>query len=226
MPSNVLCIIPARGGSKRFPGKNLALFDGKPLVGLAAEVAKESGLFETICISSDDEAIRTAGGEHGADYLYERPSQFAEDDVQLADVCTDLLGHLKTEGKEFDAFAILTPANPLRAVEDLTKAWELLQDPNVEVVLSVTAHLHSPQRALAVRENRLTHYFPNEDVEHYDVEERLYYHDAAVVFVRTEPFLKTGRLFGSNDVPYFTPEERSVNIDYPIELEWAEFIRS
>jgi len=220
----LLCIIPARGGSKRFPKKNIVLFNGKPLVGIAAEVAKASGVFQTICVSSDDKEILRTGGEYGADYQHTRSERLASDHVQLPEVCRDILDSLASEGKTFDSFAILTPMNPLRSTEDILAAEKLLTTTGADAVISLATHTHSPRRALAVRENRIRQYFSDENLETYTKEERLYYHDAAIVFVRTEPFLKSGKFHGPNVIPYFTPPERSVNIDYPIDLAWAEFL--
>lgn len=226
MQQRILAIIPGRGGSKRFPGKNLALFQGKPLVGIAAEVAKASGVFQAICVSSDDKEILRTGGEYGADCLHVRSEKFASDTVQLPEVCRDVLDHLASEGKTFDSFAILTPMNPLRTTEDILAAEKLLTTSGADVVISLATHTHSPQRALAVRDNHVEQYFSGENLETYTKEERLYYHDAAILFARTEPFLRTGKFHGPNVVPYFTPPERSVNIDYPIDLAWAEFLYS
>ncbi len=226
MDPRFLAIIPARGGSKRFPGKNLALFNGKPLTGIAAEVAKASGVFQTICISSDNEEIISVATEFGADAIHRRSGALAGDSVQLPEVCKSVLEYFATEGKIFDVFAILTPMNPLRAVDDIVAARAIFEETGADTVLSLAVHTHSPQRSLAVRDGRIAQYFPDEELEKYESEERLYYHDAAVVFVRTEPFLRSGKLHGTNVAPYFTPVERSVNIDYPIDLAWAEFLSS
>lgn len=221
-----LCIIPARGGSKRFPRKNTALFQGKPLVGIATEKAKESRVFALVCVSSDDDDIMRMGKEYGADVLHRRPENLARDGIQLSDVCKNVLEYFASEGKHFDAFAVLTPMNPLRALEDIARAAALLQETGADTVLSLARHTHSPQRALAVRNNRIEQYFPDEELEKYETEEQLYYHDAAILFARTKPFIEKSSFFGSNVAPYFTPPERSVNIDYPIDLAWAEFLLS
>ncbi|MCB9808001.1 acylneuraminate cytidylyltransferase family protein [Candidatus Peribacteria bacterium] len=223
---NILAIIPARGGSKRFPGKNVVHFNGVPLVGLTAEIASKSGVFQSVCVSSDSEEILTVAQQYGANYVHHRSDMLAGDTVQLSDVCINILNDAASQGQTFDAFAILTPMNPLRSVEDIQSAKELLVETGADGVISLARHTHSPQRALAIRHNRIEQYFPSEELETYKTEEPLYYHDAAIVLMRTAPFLDTGKLYGSNVVPYFTPSSRSVNIDYPIDLEWAKFLFS
>lgn len=221
---SILCIIPARGGSKRFPKKNVALFHGIPLVGLAAKVAKESGVFDAICISSDDEDILRLGQEYGADETHKRLPEFASDRVQLGEACENILDDFASRGRQFDAFAILTPMNPLRTADDVRAATDLFLTSDADAVISVAQFPHSPQRALAIREEQVHWYFPNEEHERYTAEEPLYFHDATIVLVRTAQFRRTGKLYDGKVVPYRTPLGRSVNIDYKSDLELAEFL--
>lgn len=222
--SKSLCIIPARGGSKRFPGKNTALLNGKPLVAYAIDVAKESGVFDTVCVTSDDPAVLTIARERGVDIVHDRPADLATDTAQLRTVCLRLLEELAAEGKSYDSFALLVPVSPLRTAAQIRAAAKLLQSSDADTVLSVTAHIHPPQRALCIRKGHIEPFSPDDVVKRAQELETLYYHDGTVMFCKTKQFLESGEFYATNIVPYEIPAGTSVNIDDPSELAWAEFL--
>lgn len=221
-----LCIIPARGGSKRFPKKNTALLAGKPLITYAIETAKESGIFEDICVSSDDPDVLKIAREHNVDIVHERPGDLAGDTVQLKTLIKHLLEEFKNEGKQYDAFALLIPVSPLRSAEDIRKAFELLQSEDTNTVMSVERYSHPPQRAQCIRDGYLEPYFGSEHMKPAQQLEPLYRHDGTVVFCKVASFLQEGEFHGSRATPYEVPSDRTVNIDEPIDLQWAEFLMS
>ncbi len=218
--SKPLCIIPARGGSKRFPGKNTVLFDGKPLITHAIEVAKASGVFSAILVTSDDPEALKIARDNEVDIVHERSADLASDTAQLKTVCLSLL----KEYPDYDAFALLIPVSPLRTAEDIQKAYALLQSGDVNTVFSVKQHLHPPQLAVAIQDGYLKPFFESDNLKTAQQLENLYHHDGTVIFCKRESFLEEGEFYGSKVVPYEVPVERSVNIDEPIDLEWAEFL--
>ncbi|MBU0766668.1 acylneuraminate cytidylyltransferase family protein [Patescibacteria group bacterium] len=221
-----LCIIPARGGSKRFPRKNIALLNGKPLISYAIEVAQKSGIFDTVCVSSEDEEILGIAKEGGADVVLRRPDEFATDTSQIKHVCKHLLEHFSSEGREYDAFAVLIPVSPLRTTEDIIKTYEMLQARDVNCVMSVVPFVQPPQHALCVQGDTIESYFDMKTYKRSQELQQLYHHDGTIIFMKTKPFLKREEFYGEKVVPYFVHHERSVDIDSPIDLAWAEFLLS
>ncbi len=122
----IACLIPARGGSKRFPRKNIALLKGKPLIGRAIEAAVESDLFPEIWVSTNDAETAGVAAQHGAQ-LHNRPEQLATDSAPLIDVCLDFIEWLEKNGKLPDILCLILPTAALMLPEDLRKGYALLQ---------------------------------------------------------------------------------------------------
>src|SRR3989344_8957535 len=137
-----LCVIPARGSSKRFPRKNVALFSGKPMLAFTIEAAKESGLFERVCVSSEDEEILSIAAQFGAEPL-KRPMELATDTSTVCDVCVSLLAHDAP-----DVFAVLQPTNPLLLPQHIRDAFGIFESKSADVVMSVVPYHFPPQHAV------------------------------------------------------------------------------
>lgn len=221
-----LCIIPARGGSKRFPRKNIALLRGKPLLQYAIEVAKQSGVFHAVCVTSEDEEILTLATKHGADIVHRRSPGLASDSAQLKKVCVYLLETYAANGQSYDAFGLIIPTSPLRTAEDVRSAYELLQSPEADSVMSLTRFIHPPQSATRIDRGYVCLRFGVTGTKQSQAQEPLYHHDGVIIFCKTEAFLREPEFYGKCVVPYFTPPERSVDIDVPLDMEWAEFLLS
>jgi pseudaminic acid cytidylyltransferase len=222
--SKPLCIIPARGGSKRFPRKNIALFNGKPLLAQAVETAIASDVFSEVIVTSDDDEFLAVASEYGATAI-KRSADLSSDTAQVKQVCADLLKSLADEGKVFDAFAVLIPVSPLRTVEDIQKAYELLQGDTVHTVMSVVPYDSPPQLAQSIKGDYMEPYFDGDKLPAQQME-TLYHHDGTVIFCDAASFLEEGEFYGSHVVPYIMPLERTVDIDEPKDLQWAEFLHS
>ncbi|NEP42096.1 MAG: acylneuraminate cytidylyltransferase family protein, partial [Okeania sp. SIO2H7] len=130
-----LCIIPARGGSKRLPRKNIAVLAGKPLLAYAIEAAIESNVFEQVCVSSEDEEILEIASVYGADLPLRRPQELSTDRSQVKQVCTYLLEELTAKGRIYNEFAVLLATSPLRTAEDIKAAYELFKNENANYVI-------------------------------------------------------------------------------------------
>lgn len=218
-----LCIIPARGGSKRLPRKNLALLAGSPLLAYAVEAAFDSGVFERICVSSEDEEILELAERLGASAL-PRPPRLADDDVQVKEVCRHILESFAAERLEYEEFGLLLVTNPLRTGDDIRNAYMLMSDAGVNSVISLVEYSHPPQRAVRIEGRYVVPYFSVEQMKRAQDLRTLYRHDGSVLFIRTDVFLKERELYTSQTVPYHLPRSRSVDIDDALDLEWAEFL--
>lgn len=224
MPDKPLCIIPARGSSKRFPGKNIALLSGKPLLAYAIEAALESGVFDQVCVSSEDEVVLDTARAYCAHLALKRPPELATDTAQVKHVSRHVLEYFIARGLAYSEFAILLPTNPLRTAEDIKAAYEIFQREEANYVMSLVPYSHPPQRAVLVQDGYVKPYFGLQYMKQAQLLDTLYRHDGSIIFAKSEAFLKEGELYGTKVVPYFIPVERSVDIDSPMDLAWAEFL--
>lgn len=153
---SAIAIIPARGGSKRIPRKNLREFHGRPIVGYAIRAALESGLFEEVMVSTDDDRIAAVAGECGAAVPFRRSAATASDHATTLDVLREVIAGYRAKGRQFDrlcclyATAALTDGETLRAGQAM-----LAENREAACVVPVVRYGHPVQRALAIRDGRL-----------------------------------------------------------------------
>ncbi len=135
----VLAIIPARGGSKRIPNKNVRDFCGKPLLAYAIEQAKTSKCINRVVIDTDSAEIAKVAEHYGVPVPFLRPSHLATDTASVNDALLFLLSRLKKdEGYEPDYLVLLQTTSPLRELEDIQACWELMRDTDADTTLTVT----------------------------------------------------------------------------------------
>jgi CMP-N-acetylneuraminic acid synthetase len=226
MAGKVICIIPARGGSKRLPRKNIVLLEGKPLLAYAIEEALKSKVFDMVCVSSEDDEILEVARAYGAHLTLKRSQELAADTAQVKHVCKHLLEHFAAQGSAYPEFAVLLTTNPFRTSEDIKAAYEIFKREDANYVMSLVRYSHPPQRAVCVTNGYVKPYFGLNYMKQTQFLETLYRHDGSVIFGKTEVFLQEGEFYGAKVVPYFIPAERSVDIDSPLDLAWAEFLVS
>jgi CMP-N-acetylneuraminic acid synthetase len=220
-----LAIIPARGSSKRFPRKNIALLAGKPLLVYAIEAALESNIFEVICVSSEDDEILKVAQKHGA-LADHRPQELSVDTAQVKHVSLYLLEKFAAQGKAFEDFGILLPTSPLRTGQDIREAYKVFKKGEGNYLMSLVPFSHPPQMALWAPQGYIEPFFGRQYLKQSQFLDILYRHDGAIIFARSAAFLKEQDYYGTRIVPYYLPVERSVDIDNPLDLEWAEFLLS
>jgi len=226
MLSKPICIIPARGGSKRFPRKNISLLAGKPLLAYTIEAALKSDVFDLICVSSEDEEILDVAERWGAEAVLKRPPELSGDRVPLKEVCAHLLEGFAKRGRHYSEFGLLLVTNPLRGPQDLIDAYKVFKSENAAICMSLVPFAHPPQRAVMVNKKSgfVEPYFGGENMVQTQLLEPLYRHDGSIIFAQTKVFLRTREFYGPGVVPFFVRPERSVDIDNPFDLAWAEFL--
>ena len=124
----ILAIVPARGGSKGLPGKNIRPLCGKPLIAWSIEHAQKSKYVDDIFISTDSREIADVAEQYGVSVPELRPDELAKDTAPSSEFIVYTLNKLKSEGKVFDYFILLEPTSPLRDVDDVDKSIEMIID--------------------------------------------------------------------------------------------------
>jgi len=153
---SAIAIIPARGGSKRIPHKNLREFHGQPIVGYAIRAALESGLFEEVMVSTDDDRIAAVAGECGAAVPFRRSAATAGDHATTLDVLREVIAGYRAKGRQFDALCCIYATAALTDSEILKQGQATLAaNREAPCVVPVVRYGHPVQRALAIRDGRL-----------------------------------------------------------------------
>lgn len=148
-----ICIIPARGGSKRIPRKNIKEFLGKPIIAYSIEAALKSGLFDEVMVSTDDKEIATIAKQYGAKVPFLRSSDTANDFATTADVLNEVLRMYKDSGLEFDQMCCLYATAPLVKSEDIVRAFERLNRLSFDCVYPVVQFSYPIWRCIDVAED-------------------------------------------------------------------------
>lgn len=148
-----LCIIPARGGSKRIPRKNIKEFLGKPIIAYSIESAIETGLFDEVMVSTDDEEIAEVAKQYGAKVPFMRSAEAASDYASTADVLKEVIAKYKELGEEFDNFCCFYATAPLVQSKDVASAFERLQQSDFTCVYPVVQFSYPIWRCLDIAED-------------------------------------------------------------------------
>ncbi len=219
-----LCIIPARGGSKRIPRKNIVTLLGKPLLAYAIEAAKESNVFDCVCVSSEDNEILVIAEKYGADLSHKRPPELATDAVQVKHVCRYLLEEFAAQGREYPIFALTLATNPLRKAEHIRAAYDAFKDSDANFLMSLHKFPHPPQQAVIIDNGFVKPAFGVEHMKQSQLIETMYRDDGSIILARSKVFLEEFEFYGTKVMPFIMPENSTVDIDNPLDLAWAEFL--
>ena len=226
---NILAIVPARGGSKGIPGKNMVDLNGKPLMQYTFDAAKESKYIDRILLSTDDEKFAEFGRSQGIE-VEMRPEELATDTAVMKDVINYHLDRLAEKGYTPDIFILLQPTSPLRTVQHIDDALKLLiEDETADAIVSVMdmPHQYLPMKIMKMDDSGALKFY-QEDGEKYTIRQALPHlyarNGAAIYAVYTDVYRKTGSLYGTRCLPYVMEEEDSVDIDKPFDLFLADCI--
>lgn len=217
-----VAMITARGGSKRIPRKNIKEFCGKPILAYSIQAALDSGVFDTVMVSTDDEEIAAIAKEYGAEVPFYRSEKTANDFATTADVILEVVEEYEKRGEQFDLVCCIYPTAPFLTGEKLRKAVEKLEISDADTLIPVVAFSYPVQRALIVREEKLVFEYPQYmDSRSQDLEP--HYHDVGQFYVlKTEAFKKNKKLMLGNILPFEISELEVQDIDTPTDWEIAE----
>ncbi|MCR5189270.1 MAG: pseudaminic acid cytidylyltransferase [Treponema sp.] len=208
-----IAIIPARGGSKRIPHKNIKDFCGKPILAYSIEAALSSKLFDDVMVSTDDEEIAIIAKQYGASVPFMRSSETANDFAILKDVLNEVIAKYKENGKIFDEYCCILPTAPLVEIEDIVKSHKVLETANCVSVVPVVKYSYTIFRSLKIENGKLVMNWPeNYSKRSQDLPEA--FHDAGLFYwYRKEYFEEKIAGFGENACPYILDEEKVQDID-------------
>ncbi len=216
----ILALIPARGGSKGLPRKNLAQVAGKTLVELSVRTALHSGLFDRIVVSTDQTEIAEVAELAGAEVPFLRSESLASDCASVVDVALDGLRQLATkDGYQPAWLALLQPTSPLRQVDDLRRSLSLALESECDAVVSITKPDHHPLLSQIVDpEGFLKPAFDHPPKRRQDLP-KLYAPNGAVYWIRPSVLDRERTFYPSRTLGYVMPANRSVDVDTESDLE-------
>jgi pseudaminic acid cytidylyltransferase len=174
--SGNICIIPARGGSKRIPRKNIKDFLGKPIIAYSIEMALETEIFDEVMVSTDDLEIAKIAEAYGAKIPFLRSKETSDDYATTGAVIKEVVEMYRNIGKEFDSVCCLYPTAVLANSVDIRRGYELLKD--ADMVLPVTEFSFPPMRSFHVNEKGLAEYRYSEYANTRSQDLEPWYHDA------------------------------------------------
>lgn len=217
-----LAIIPARGGSKRIPRKNIREFLGKPIIAYSIEAALRSGLFEEVMVSTDDKEIAEVSKKYGASVPFFRSAENSNDYAGLSEVCIEVLETYNDRGRLFDQLCCILPTAPFISVENLNKAKQILEKGIYDSVFTVVEYSYPIQRSLKIDNDFVRMRWPeNFPKRSQDLEKT--YHDAGqFYFAITGSLIKEKRMFTEKSSAVILTELEVQDIDTEIDWKLAE----
>lgn len=209
-----LCIITARGGSKRIPRKNIKPFCDKPIIAYSIEAALQSGIFDDVMVSTDDEEIASVAIQYGASVPFFRSMETSDDHAGTEDVLLEVLAEYRSRGREFEDACCIYPTAPFITPAKLSRMQEELRaDAGCLSIFTATVFSFPPQRGLVMKDGYSAWWQP----EHADARSQdlpRIYHDAGQAYFFDVPeFVETRMLIGARTKLFIVPETEVQDID-------------
>ena len=218
-----VAVIPARGGSKRIPGKNVKPFAGRPMIGWPIQAAKSSGLFDRLIVSTDDTDIARIAAEHGAEAPFLRPPELSDDHAGILEVVQHAIGWMHDEGIPVEYVCCILATAPFLRPDVLATAYKKLIEAGASYAFSVTGYPFPIQRALRIDSaGRIEALWPeNTKTRSQDLEEM--WHDAGQFYWGTSEAFERGDAFFSDvSIPVRLPPYLVQDIDTDEDWKLAE----
>ncbi len=221
----VLAIIPARGGSKRLPRKNILDLNGKPLIAWTIEAALKSRYIDKTIVSTDDKEIAEISDKYGAEVPFMRPKRLASDTASSVDVILHAINFYKEKGNNFEYIVLLQPTSPLRMDEDIDAAFEQLDD-KTKAVVSVCETEHTPLWSNTLPADLSMKDFIRPEIKNVRSQDLpKYYRLNGAVYISEIGYFKDNIGFiGDRTVAFIMLQERSIDIDSVFDFLFCEFL--
>jgi N-acylneuraminate cytidylyltransferase len=220
-----VCVIPARGGSKRIPRKNIKDFNGKPIIAYSIETAYRSKCFDKIIVSTDDEETSVIAREYGAETPFIRPADISNDYASTTSVISHTIKYLQAEGKKIDLVCCIYPTAPFVQASDICKSLSRIKNKDVDYCFTVTRYPFPIQRSIRITKKNRCEMLHQEMFfqRSQDLEEM--YHDAGQFYWGKEnAWLQERPIFSKMSIPYILPRYRVQDIDTQEDWIMAELM--
>ena len=220
----MIALIPARGGSKGLPGKNIRLLDGKPMIAYTIEAAKKVEKIERIIVSTDSEEIARIAKKYGAEVPFLRPDHLATDVALAVDNYIYTIERIhKEDNFNVDNVVILQPTSPLRTFNDIAGAIELFEKKNADSVISFCEENHPIKWHKNVNNDGSIVSIFEDTIANRQDETPTFYPNGAI-FIFKFSFLKFKKYYSKKSYAYIMNRRNSVDIDIIDDFEYAEFL--
>jgi len=220
----LLAIIPARGGSKGLPGKNVKLFRGKPLIAYTIEEAQKSKYIDKIIVTTDSKEIAEVALKYGANVPFLRPKELAGDRSPVIDTYFYTIDRLIEEGLKIEDFIVLQPTSPLRKSTHIDQAIKIFEEKNADSVISVSENEHPIEWTKIINEeDKLISFFRNNNLNRQEYKKT--YRPNGMIFIFNYSALKKYKnYYMINTYPMIIENKYDVDIDTILDFEYAEFL--
>lgn len=219
-----IAVIPARGGSKRIPRKNIKEFCGKPIIAYSIEAALESHCFDRVIVSTDDEEIADVAIKFGAEVPFLRPACLSEDFSVVTDTVVHSIDQIEKESSiNVDYACLIYATAPLIESKYIRRGLEDILSHSKSFAIGVTTYAFPIQRAFTIEDNQIKQLFNYRNTRSQDLTE--YYHDAAhFCWGSKKAFLEKRDFFSAESVPIVIPRTLVQDIDTEEDWEFAEIL--
>ncbi|MBA3026543.1 MAG: pseudaminic acid cytidylyltransferase [Sulfurimonas sp.] len=213
MAKKTVAIIPARGGSKRIPKKNIKLFHGKPLIAYSIEAALTSGLFDEVIVSTDDEEIAQVARQYGASTPFVRPKELSDDFTGTGAVVAHALKYLQENGYEIDFLCTIYATAPFLEEKYLRLGLEKLKDSSAKYAFSCTSMPFPIQRTFKITANERCEMFEKENFSKRSQDLEPAYQDAGQFYWNNLRLQSDDIMFANASIPIVLPRHLVQDID-------------
>lgn len=218
-----IAVIPARGGSKRIPRKNIKLFHDKPMIAYSIEAAKNSACFDKIIVSTDDQDIADIAIKYGAEVPFMRPAEIADDYATTMDVIQHAIQWCESQNMSIDLLCCIYATAPFISSTDLTNGLALIAADDIDYAFSATSFAFPIQRAITLNENGTVQMFQPEHLNTRSQDLQEAFHDAGQFYWGKLAAFKTGKpFFSSSSKAILIPRKRVQDVDTLEDWEFAE----
>lgn len=218
----ILGIIPARGGSKGIPHKNIIDLCGKPLISYTIEAGLDSKYMDYLMVSTDSQEIAEVSEKAGAEVPFMRPAELASDTAKTVDAVVHAIKTLKEKGQEFDTLVLLQPTQPLRTADDIDRSIEIYIEQGCNSLASVSLVDDHPLLIRSISEDKLMPLL-NESSTCRRQDMPLYYRINGCIYINEINSISEKTSFNDNPVPYIMEPSHSIDIDELRDLAVAEY---
>jgi len=209
-----ICVIPARGGSKRIPRKNIKQFNGKPIIAWSIEAAIKSKCFDRIVCSTDDEEIAAVANEYGAETPFLRPASLSDEYTPTIPVIAHAIRYMQQRGRSINLVCCIYATAPFIDPDDIKHALETINATSADYCFSVTSYPFPIQRSIRITKESRCEMLQPEMFEKRSQDLEEVFHDAAQFYWgKSSAWLGGKMMFSKGSIPYILPRYRVQDID-------------